>query len=88
MTGSIGKIGPFENAVDTWTAYTERLEQSFEVNGITGGKRVPALLSLIRGRTCALLRNLKTPDKAKGKSFNDILKELYHDFFLMNANLF
>ncbi|XP_061190068.1 uncharacterized protein K02A2.6-like [Saccostrea echinata] len=63
MAGYIGKIEAFDGTVDTWTAYTERLEQYFEVNGITGGKRVPALLSLIGGKTYALLRNLTTPDK-------------------------
>ncbi|XP_061192328.1 uncharacterized protein LOC133200561 [Saccostrea echinata] len=70
------KIEAFDDTIDTWTAYTERLEQYFEVNGITGGKRVPALLSLIGGKTYALLRNLAKPDKPKDKSFNDIVKVL------------
>jgi hypothetical protein len=74
MAGYIGKIEPFDDAVDTWTAYTERLEQYSEVNGITSSKHVPALLS--GGKTYALLRNLTTPDKPKDRSFSDILKLL------------
>ena len=32
--GIIGRIEPFEDTVETWTSYTERLEQYFEVNDI------------------------------------------------------
>jgi hypothetical protein len=31
--GIIGQIEPFEDTVETWTSYTERLEQYFEVIG-------------------------------------------------------
>ncbi|VDI51046.1 Hypothetical predicted protein [Mytilus galloprovincialis] len=43
---------------------------------LSNEKRVPALLSLIGGKTYALLRNLTTPDKPKDKSYDDIVKVL------------
>jgi hypothetical protein len=45
----IGRIEPFEDTVETWTSYTERLEQYFEVNDIAEDKKVPALLTLLGG---------------------------------------
>ena len=39
--GIIGRIEPFEDTVETWTSYTERLEQYFEVNDIAEDKKVP-----------------------------------------------
>ena len=52
------------------------MEQYFEVNEIANGKRVPALLSSIGGKTYTLLRNWTTPDKPKDKSYADIVKIL------------
>ena len=49
--GVIGRIEPFEDTVETWTSYTERLEQYFEVNDIAEDKKVPALLTLLGGKT-------------------------------------
>ncbi|CAC5364000.1 unnamed protein product [Mytilus coruscus] len=76
MAGYIGKIENFNDGIEQWTSCTERLEQYFAVNEINNDKRVPALLSLIGGKTCALLRNLTTPDKPKDKSYEDIVKVL------------
>ena len=68
MAGYIGKIQTFDENIENWTSYTECLEQYFEVNEISNEKRVPALLSLIGGKTYTLLRNLTTPEKQKDKS--------------------
>jgi hypothetical protein len=38
--GIIGRIEPFEDTVETWTSYTERLEQYFEVYDIAEDKKV------------------------------------------------
>jgi hypothetical protein len=54
MAGYIGKIQTFDENIENWTSYTERLEQYFEVNEIANEKRVPALLSLIGGKTYTL----------------------------------
>ena len=34
MAGYIGKIQTFDENIENWTGYTERLEQYFEVNEI------------------------------------------------------
>jgi hypothetical protein len=68
MAWYIGKIETFDENIENWTSYTECLEQYFEVNEISNEKRVPALLSLIGGKTYTLLRNLTTPEKQKDKS--------------------
>jgi hypothetical protein len=60
--GIIGRIEPFEDTVETWTSYTERLEQYFEVKDIAEDKKVPALLTLLGGKTYTLLRNLTAPN--------------------------
>jgi hypothetical protein len=42
--------GIFRRGLETWTSYTERLEQYFEVNAIAEDKKVPALLTLLGGK--------------------------------------
>ena len=73
MAGYIGKIEIFD---ENRTSYTERSKQYFEVNEIANEKRVPALLSLIGGKTYTLLRNSTTPDKPKEKSYADMIVDL------------
>jgi hypothetical protein len=55
--GIIRRIELFEDIVETWTSYTERLEQYFEVNDIAEDKKVPALLTLLGSKMYTLLRN-------------------------------
>ncbi|CAG2213598.1 unnamed protein product [Mytilus edulis] len=64
MAGYIDKIENFDDGIEQWTSYTERLEQYFAVNEISNEKRVPALLSLM------------IIDKPKDKSYDDIVKVL------------
>ena len=75
-TGYIGKIEPFDDSVESWSSYTERLEQYFAVNDVENDKKVPALLTLLGGKTYGLLRNLTLPDKPATKSYNAIVKLL------------
>ena len=53
---TIGRIEPFEEQEGTWDQYQERLEQYFIANDVADDKRVPVTLSLIGGKTYALLR--------------------------------
>jgi hypothetical protein len=57
-TGYIGKIESFDDSVESWNSYVERLEQYFTINEIDDEKKVPALLILLGGKTYGLLRNL------------------------------
>ncbi|VDI37928.1 Hypothetical predicted protein [Mytilus galloprovincialis] len=76
MAGYIGKIEPFDDSTETWSSYVERLEQYFAVNALENEKKVPALLTLLGGKTYGLLRNLTLPDKPATKSYDDIVKLL------------
>ena len=82
-TAAIGFIGQFDDTKESWESYSERLEQYFIANKIKdnsadGGldDRVPALLSIIGGRTYSLLRDLTAPEKPVTKSFDDLVKLL------------
>jgi hypothetical protein len=74
--GYIGKIEPFDDSVESWNSYVERLEQYFTVNEIDDEKKVPALLTLLGGKTYGLLRNLTLPDKPATKTYDAIVKLL------------
>lgn len=76
MAGYIGKIDPFDDSIETWTSYVERLEQYFKANKVENDMKVPALLSLIGGKTYSLLRDLTSPEKPADKNFEDIVKLL------------
>ena len=75
-TGYIGKIEPFDDSVESWNSYVERLEQYFTVNEIDDEKKVPALLTLLGGKTYGLLRNLTLPDKPATQTYDAIVKLL------------
>ena len=69
----IGKIDPFDEAVESRESYVERFEQYFEVNEIDAGKKVSSLLCLSGGKLCSLLHDLTFPDKS-AKKHTQILK--------------
>jgi hypothetical protein len=84
--GIIGRIEPFEDTVETWTSYTERLEQYFEVNDIAEDKKVPTLLTLLGGKTYTLLRNLSAPNKPKEKDYTTLVNLLRDHFRGLHCN--
>ena len=63
----IGKIDPFDEAVESRESYVERFEKYFEVNEIDAGKKVSSLLCLSGGKLCSLLHYLTFPDKSAEK---------------------
>ena len=72
MAGYIGKIEPFDEGIEKWSSYQERLEEYFAVNDIANDKKVSALLTLLGGETYSLLRNLTAPDKPSTKNYEDL----------------
>ena len=72
----IGKIEPFDETTETWSAYVERLEQYFTVNEIKTAKKVPALLTLLGSKTYNLLRNLTAPEKPSELDYDTIVELL------------
>ena len=73
---TIGKIESFDETQEKWETYVERVEQFFLANNIDDNHKVPTLLSLIGGKTYALLRDLLTPEKPATKSFQEIVTTL------------
>ena len=73
---TIGKIESFNETQEKWETYVECVEQFFLANNIDDDHRVPTLLSLIGGKTYALLRALLTPEKPATKSFQETVTTL------------
>lgn len=47
MTGVLGNLGPFDDSVEQWSAYTERFEFFVAANGISDGKKVATFLTVM-----------------------------------------
>ena len=80
MAGRVGRIDVFDDSVESWCSYTERLDQYFLANEVTEEKKVPALLSLIGSRTYGLLRNLTAPALPAGPASYVYLRSACHYF--------
>ena len=73
---AIGKIESFDDTNENWENYAERGKQFFLANNIDDAHKVPTSLSLIGGKTYALLRDLLAPKKPATKSFQEIVATL------------
>ena len=72
----IEQMQPFDPANERISTYLERAELFFQANGIEGDKKVPVLLSIIRGQTYALLSNLLAPEKPASKTVDQLTQVL------------
>ena len=73
---SIGRINPYDDGLEDWDSYVERVDQYFAVNEIGNEKKAPAILSLMGPKTYALLKSLCSPDKPGEQSYDNIVKKL------------
>ena len=80
MAAPIGKLDVFDDALENWTCYKERLDQYFAANDVAVDKKVPALLSLIGARTYQILRDLTAPALPKDKDFAQLCEILGKHF--------
>ena len=72
---SFDQIKEFDSTVESWTLYTEHLEQFFLTNGITEADRQRAIfLTIPRPATYALLRNLLSPVVQTSKTLQEIIE--------------
>ncbi len=69
---AIGKIDCFDETIEQWPVYVERLRMYFVVNDVPEEKHVPALLSLIGAKTYGLLRTLTAPENPATKTFEEL----------------
>ncbi|XP_069109851.1 uncharacterized protein [Argopecten irradians] len=80
MAGRMGKIDNFDDSVESWKCYQERLEQFFKANEVPNGKKVPVLLSVIGGKPYSILHDLVAPDLPGDKSYVDLVGVLNGHF--------
>ena len=72
----IGKVRHFDDALETWESYTERLEQYFIANDVYADLKVPSLLSIIGPKYYTLLKNLCAPTKPSTMTFAELIQKL------------
>jgi len=77
---TIGQIQEFDPEKEKVTAYLERVQMFLVANSIQEDKKVPVLLSVIGGKTYALLSSLLAPDKPKDKTFEELSEVLQKHF--------
>ena len=77
---TFGLIQEFQPDNERISAYLERVQMFFQANDIAEEKQVPILLSVIGGKTYALLSDLLAPVKPSTKSFKDLQEVLQRHF--------
>ena len=83
-------IQEFQPDSDTITAYIERMNLFFMANEIPNVKKIAVFLSIIGGKTYALLRSLLSPQLLQTKSYSELvdsLKQYYEPKPLVNAEV-
>ena len=73
---SIGEISAFDESVETWEVYTERVDLYFLANGVQDNLKVPSLLAVIGAKTYGLLKNIVSPQKPAELTYQQILEHL------------
>ena len=74
IMATFGQVQEFNLDSKQTSAFLERVQLFFQANDIAAEKQVPVLLSIIGGKTYALLSDLLTPAKPSTKSFKDLQK--------------
>lgn len=80
MAGILGNIGPFDDTVEQWSAYTERFEFFVLANGVSADKKVATFLTVMGAKTFNLFRALAQPKKPGEFSYDQIVKILSEHF--------
>lgn len=74
MSAKYGSIENFDEEVDSWTLYIERVRCYFNANSITNPeKQKSILLASVGGKTYKLIRSLLQPDLPTDKTFDEIV---------------
>ncbi|XP_065089239.1 circumsporozoite protein-like [Ochlerotatus camptorhynchus] len=76
----IGSISEYNNELDDWNVYYERLEQFFEVNDVPDEKRSAFLISVIGADAYKSLRDLCHPILPRDKPFEALCELLRKQF--------
>lgn len=71
-----GKFKEFDQTLESWTSYTERLNHYFKANDTPNNKQKSILLTVIGPATYSLAKSLSQTEGLDAKSFKDIVKLL------------
>ena len=77
---TVGHIEAFNPENERISAYLERVQLFFVANGVKEDKQVATLLSVIGGKTYALLSDLLAPTKPAEKNLKDLEEALQTHF--------
>lgn len=73
MAWLISSIGPFDESVEQWSAYTKRFDYFVLANKIKAEAIVPIFLSVMGMKTFNRLWSLTQPQKPGNKSYQEIV---------------
>ena len=77
---TVGRIEEFNPEKERISTYLERVDLFFVANEVEEAKQVATLLSVIGGKTYALLSDLLAPDKPASKTLKQLKKTLQTHF--------
>ena len=77
---SFGHLDAFNLDNETISAYLEWFDLFVQANAVSDEKKVPVFLSVLGGKTYALLHNLLSPALPKDKDFDALVSELKTHF--------
>lgn len=78
MASCVEQMDAFDNTVEEWATYIERLEKYCLANKIENSRNVAMLLRVIGTKMHNLLCNLTAPTKPAQKSLKEIVDVLKH----------
>jgi hypothetical protein len=76
MAPTIGKIDNFDETVEDWESYTERLGEYFKANDVADDIKVSCIIATMGPKTYGLLKSLTAPTKPSASTFDEIIQVL------------
>lgn len=75
-----GKFTEYNEDVEDFESYMERIDLYFKANAVKAETKVPMFLTVIGSKTYGILRNLLSPDKPSEKTMEELTKVLKEHF--------
>ena len=76
----IGNIEPFDDTIEPFASYRQRLEQFFAANQIPDARRVAAFISIIGAKSYKVLRDILAPDAPSTKNYEELCTALANHY--------
>ena len=79
----IGQIAPFDEAIEDFESYCERVSLYFTANDIKDEKKVPVFLTLVGAKIYTLAKNLLSPKDPAKYTISEITNvRMFYNFVL------